>query len=125
MGHLRHFVQNSIDLHSKHLSQTLLIFDVRELRLSFAATLLQKVHEKQHDKIQVTEFLSLKNSPFRSLLTFVLSLHLTQKPLSDRFDKLELVFWSQAEHSNCHLYCFCVLAGRGTKEEAPLHRWDL
>ena len=80
-------------------------------------TLLQKVHEKQHDKTQVNEFLSLKNSPFRSLLTFDLSLHLTQKPLSDRLDKA-LKFRSQAEHSNCHLYCFCVLAGRGTNEEA-------
>ena len=90
-------MQNTTDLHRKHLSQILLAFGVRELRLSFATTLLQKEHELQQDNIQVTEFLSLhcdlQNSPVRSQLQVI-------------------PFLLQTEHNNGHLYCFCDLAGR-------------
>ena len=40
----------------------LLLFDDRDLHLFFAATLLQKEHDVQHDNIQVKEFLSLNLS---------------------------------------------------------------
>ena len=112
-GHLWQYLQNSSDLHRKHLSHILFLCDCNnkwDLRLSFVATRWQNEHlqhKRLHEKIQSRSCWT-KPCVSPSLVKGSNS--------SDRVHKQGLSARLHFKHSNCHLRCLEPLAGFCEKE---------